>query len=153
MVANHCACAVSDKPYICSPLSVVSSATGKLWLVLNLRYLNQFLQKETFKYEDLHIASVMFEKHDFIFKFDLKSGYHHVDIFPEHQKYLGFRWDDNDEVHYFVFTVLSFGLFTACYCFTKLMRPVVRFWRGRGLKAIVYLDDGVMAVKEHDMAV
>ena len=72
-------------------------------------YLNQFLQKETFKYEDLRIASVMFEKHDFMFKFDLKSGCHHVDIYPEHQKYLGFRWDDNDEVHDSVFTVLPFG--------------------------------------------
>jgi len=64
-------------------MSVVSSAMGKLWLVLNLRYLNKFLQKETFKYEDLCIASVMFEKYDFMFKFDLKSGYHHVDIYPE----------------------------------------------------------------------
>ena len=25
-------------------------------------------------------------------KFDLKSGYHHVDIFPEHRKYLGFSF-------------------------------------------------------------
>ena len=113
-------------------------------------YLNQFLQKETFKYEDLRIASVMFEKHDFMFKFDLKSDYHLVDIYPEHQKYLGFRWDDNDQVCYFVFTALPFGLSIACYCFTKLMRPLVRFWRDKGLKAI---DDGVMAVKGHDMAI
>ena len=49
-----------------------------------------------------------------------------------------------------VFTVLSFGLSTACYLFNKLMRPLVRHWRGRGLKAIVYLDDGIVAVKgEH----
>jgi len=30
------------------------------------------------------------------------------------------------------------------------MRPLVRFWRGRGLKAIVYLDDGEVAVKGHE---
>ena len=30
---------------------------------------------------------------------------------------------------------------TTCYLF-KLMHPLVRYWRGRGLKAIVYLDDG-----------
>jgi len=46
-----------------------------------------------------------------------------------------------------VFKVLPFGLSTACYLFTKLMRPLVRYWRGRGLKAIVYLDDGIIAVK------
>jgi len=30
------------------------------------------------------------------------------------------------------------------------MRPLGKFWRGRGLKAIVYLDDGVVAVKGHE---
>ena len=46
-----------------------------------------------------------------------------------------------------MFAVLPFGLSTACYIFTKLMRPLVGFWRGRGLKAIDYLDDGIIAVK------
>jgi len=27
------------------------------------------------------------------------------------------------------------------------MRPLVRLWRARGLKAIVYLDDSIVAVK------
>ena len=44
-------------------------------LVMNLRYLNQYLWKQKFKYEDLRTASSMF---DFLFKFDLKSGYHHM---------------------------------------------------------------------------
>ena len=43
--------------------------------------------------------------------------------------------------------VLPFGLSTACYLFTKLMRPLVKYWHGRGLKATVYLDDGIVAVK------
>ena len=46
-----------------------------------------------------------------------------------------------------MFKVLPFGLATAWYLFTELMRPLVRHWRGRGLKAIVYLDDGIVAVK------
>ena len=44
-------------------------------------------------------------------------------------------------------TVLPFRLSTACYLFTKVMRPLVRLWRARGLKAIVYLDDSIVAVK------
>ena len=48
---------------------------------------------------------------------------------------------------FYVFAVLPFGLSTACYVFTKLLRPLVRYWRGRGLKAIIYLDDGIVAVK------
>ena len=146
LLNNRCVAQVSEKPHVCSPLSVVSNSSGKLRLVLNLRYLNQFLHVVSFKYEDLRVAALMFEKDEFLFKFDLKSGYHHVDIYPEHQKYLGFKWDNNGNVNYYVFTVLPFGLSTACYLFTKLMRPLVRHWRGRGLKAIVYLDDGIVAI-------
>ena len=34
----------------------------------------------------------MFEKDDFVFKIDLKSGYHHLDIVEKHQKDLCFAW-------------------------------------------------------------
>ena len=134
-------------PYLCSPLSVVENSSGKLRRVLNLRYLSQFLYAPHFKYEDLRIAALLFEKHEFLFKFDLKSGYHRVDIYPEHQKYLGFQWDIAGVSGYYVFAVLPFGLSMACYIFTKLMRPLVRYWHGRGLKAIVYLDDSIIAVE------
>jgi len=66
---------------VCSPLSVVENSTGKLRLVINLRYLNQFLWLDKFKYEDLRTAMLMFQKDDYVFSFDLKSGYHHVDIY------------------------------------------------------------------------
>ena len=52
----------------------------------------------------------------------------------------------------YMFTVLPFGLSTACYLFTKLTRPLIRYWCGRGLKAIIYIDDGIVAVKGKDNA-
>jgi len=103
---------------------VVANSQGKRSLVLNLRYLNQFLHVVSFKYEDLRIAALMFDHAEYLFKFDLKSGYHHVDIWPEHYKFLGFRWDV-DSVCYYVFKVLPFGLSSACYLFTMLMRPLL----------------------------
>ena len=42
-----------------------------------------------------------------------------------------------------MFTVLPFGLSTACYIFTKVVRPLVRYWRAKGLR---FLDDGLCAV-------
>ena len=103
---------------------MVENYSDKLCLVLNLWYLNQFLYTPHFKYEDLRVDALLFERHEFLFKFDLKSDYHH-----------------------YVFAVLPLGLSTACYIFTKLMRPLVRYWHGRGLKAIVYLDDCIIAVE------
>ena len=100
----------------------------------------------------LRIATLMFEKDDHLIKFDLKSGYHHLDIFEAHQTYLGFSWPVNRIPRYFIFTVLPFGLATACYAFTKLLRPLVRFWRGQGLRVVLYLDDGILAVNGLELA-
>ena len=44
-----------------------------------------------------------------------------------------------------MFRVLPFGLSTACYVFTKLLRPLVKRWRSLGLRAIIYIDDGFCA--------
>ena len=74
--------------YVRSPLSVVTNSSGKKCLVIDLRYLNGYLLKEKFKYEDLRLAMLMFQKGDYLFSFDLKSGYHHVDIHESHWKYL-----------------------------------------------------------------
>ena len=71
---------VERQPHICSPLSVVKSSSGKKRLVVNLRHVNQFLCKQNFKYEDLRTALLLFERDDLMFTFDLKSGYHHIDI-------------------------------------------------------------------------
>ena len=153
LLANRCIKEVKEKPFVCSPLSVVTNQEGKCRLVLNLRYLNQYLRKDRFKYEDLRIAMLMLNKNDFLFKFDLKSGYHHLDIFEPHQSYLGFTWEWNSTQSYFVFTVLPFGLSTACYAFTKLLRPLVGYWRGQGLRVVLYLDDGIVAIEGLDKAI
>ena len=83
-----------------------------------------------------------------MFNIDLKSRYHHVDIAVHHRKYLGFEW----EQRFYVFTVLPFGLASAPYVFTKLLRPLVKLWRSRGLKSLMYLDDGIVAVNGKESA-
>ena len=134
---------VLEKPKVCSPLSVVVTGSGKKRLVVNLRHVNQYLWKQKFKYEDLRVAMTLFDQGELMFTFDLKSGYHHVEIVKHHRQYLGFRWGEV----YYQFAVLPFGLASAPYAFTKLLRPLVRYWRAKGLKIVLYLDDGICAVK------
>ena len=152
LLTNRCVHEVKEKPLVCSPLSVVTNHEGKFRLVLNLRHLNQFLRRDHFKYEDFRTAMLMLNKDDFLMKFDLKSDYHHLDIFGVHQPYLGFSWEMEGARKYFVFTVLPFGLSSACYAFTKLLRPLIGYWRGQGLRVVLYLDDGIMAVRGEDVA-
>ena len=149
---NCCIAEVDGVPRVCSPLSVVTNSSGKKRLVIDLRYLNGYLLKEKFKYEDLRLAMLMFQKGDYLFSFDLKSGYHHVNIQKNYWQYLGFAWDSGKGKKYFCFKVLPFGLATACYAFTKLLRPLIKYWRSQGLRVIIYLDDGVVAVKGKETA-
>lgn len=55
------------------------------------------------------------------------------------KEYLGFKWNNK----YYVFKVLPFGISTAGYIFSKLMREIVKFWRTKGYKIVLYLDDGI----------
>ena len=139
---------VVDTPRVCSPLSVVCNGVGKKRLVVNLRHVNQCLWKQKFKYEDLRVALMLFNPGEWMFTFDLKAGYHHIEIVPHHRTYLGFAWRSDQ----YVFTVLPFGLSSAPYAFTKIMRPLVRWWRSKGIRIVVYLDDGICAVESEQQA-
>jgi hypothetical protein len=68
---------------------------------------------------------------------DLKSGYHHVDIHPDFWQFLGFEWEGK----YYVFTQLPFGLATAYFDFTKLIKQLVQRWRSFGIRLIPHIDD------------
>ena len=67
-----------------------------------------------------------------------------MDICKDHQQYLGFSWVfGNGKRQYFSFSVLPFSLSSACFCFTKLMRPLVKRWRSMDHLSFIHLDDGL----------
>ena len=106
----------SDNVYIASPLSAASN-NGKNGVSLDLRYLNGFLGVLRFQYEDLRTFRDIFRLGDWFFKFDYKSGYHHLDTYPEHWKYLASCWGTGNSNRYFVFTVLSIWFGYGSFCF------------------------------------
>ena len=122
--SNGCIVEHEVPPFCVNPLTVAEGK--KLRLVVDLRHVNNYLVKPKFKHEDLRSLSQVLDEGHWFFTWDLKSGYHHVDICLDHQKYLGFAWPFSGVVRYFTFTVLSFGLSSACFCFTKLMCPLVK---------------------------
>ena len=82
------------------------------------------------------------KKGNVMFKVDLASGYHHISINRDFVKFLSFSWIIDGKVRYVVFLVLPFGISSACHCFMKLLRPLVKHWRAKGFCIVVYLDDG-----------
>ena len=93
--------------------------------------------------EDMRTALEMAEVGDYMVSFDLKSGYHHIDIHPDCWQYLGFSWSHGGKLKCYVFKVLPFGLATAYFVFTKLMHQFIKRWRGMGIRVVVYIDDGL----------
>ena len=77
---------VKVPPKVINPISVSKNSAGKKRLILDLRYINEDHYKDKIKFDGWKCFENYFEHTDgCVFKFDLNSGYHHVDVFEEHQ--------------------------------------------------------------------
>jgi hypothetical protein len=131
---------VSSVPTIVNPLTVAENASGKQRLVLDLRAVNPVIHVPKFTFEDIKVASNFFTKGCYMCSFDLKAGYHHIDISPSFQQYLGLKWFDQC----YVFASLPFGLASAGLVFTKVLKELVKIWRAEAIQIVLYLDDGII---------
>jgi hypothetical protein len=98
--------------------------------------------KKVFKFEGLKHLADLWEKGDYAVSYDLMSGYYHVVLHPKSMTFVGLKW----EGEYYVYNCLPFGLSTAPWVFSKVMRELFLFWRKDDIKLLPYLDD-FMATK------
>ena len=127
-----------EKPRVVSPLGVVPKrGTDKFRLTVNMIYVNRHLGRKVFKFEGLKDLADLAEKGDYAVSYDLKSGYYHVGLHRESRTFVGFKWEGK----YYTYNCLPFGLSTAPWVFSKVMRELVMFWRRDGIKLLPYLDD------------
>ena len=54
---------------------------------------------------------------------------------------MGFAWEIDGKLRFFVFTVLVFGLSTAPFLFTKLIRVLIKHWRSLAIRIFAVIDD------------
>ena len=101
-----------------TPLEVIKSFSvsvnlkGKTWLILDLRHVNDHLDKEKKRIDDWkYFENYLQANKGYLFKFDLKNYYHHINTFQPHQVCL---------VFYGVLTVPPNVLFLLCYHFACL---------------------------------
>ena len=142
---------VQTPPHVVNPLSV-SSKNGKERLILDLRHVNKYVFKQKIKFDDWKTMEHFLSEGGYVFSFDIKQGYHHVDMHPDSVPYLGFAWEIDGVLRYFVFLVLPFGLTSAPFIFTKIVRVLVRLWRGEGVRICVFIDDGLGTKSKHPIA-
>ena len=87
--------------------------------------------------EDYRTASKLITKNCYMASIDLKDAYFLVPVHKSHRKYLRFKYNNI----LYEFNCLPFGLCTAPYVFTKLLKPVMEYLRTHGMISVVYIDD------------
>lgn len=116
---------------LCTPITgqfvsgyfLLPKPDGSSRFILNLKKLNQFIQTDHFKQEDLRSACKLLDNDMYMGTIDLKDAYFLVPVDQTSRKYLRFSFENK----LYEFTCLPFGLSTSPFIFTKLMKPVVNY--------------------------
>jgi hypothetical protein len=115
----------------------INKSYGKKRLILYLSELNTFVDKKKVRFEDWTLAFNYFTENCFLCKFDLKSGYYHIDLYRKQLTFFSFCWKDQ----FYSLNVLVFGLTSAPYIFTKCLRPLVKYCRSHGIDGLGFGHD------------
>ncbi|KAJ8914717.1 hypothetical protein NQ315_017427 [Exocentrus adspersus] len=119
-----------------SNIFLASKPNGKKRFIFNLKSLNIRIYAPHFKMEDERTASKI-QHGNYAATIDLKDAYYLVPIHKDDRKYLRFYFNGTC----YEFTCVAFGLASAPFMFTKLMKPIVRCLRDRDVLCVNYLDD------------
>ena len=107
------------------------------------RHLNPFVKKQKVRLDSLDDLAEMVGKNDFLVVLDLDSGYWHVPLHIEMQKFCGVAVFNSvtGQFKYYQWLVLFLGLSDEVYIFTHLLLPVVKYLRSIGWEGLIYIDD------------
>ena len=148
---------VDVKPLCINPMSVVTQVKDdkiKYRPVIDLsRYLNDLISPQTCSLDDLSYSESWIDRNDWMCALDLSCMYHHVKLHPSMWQYFGFQIvDENGEEIYFVFTVLMFGVKTAVYIVTRLLKPLKIYLHSLAIRFSCYIDDSRIIAKSPELA-
>ena len=122
-------------------MGVVVNRVGKKRLIVDARYINLFDRYQSFSYEKLMDVTRFVQPADFFILTDFKNGYHQLKMHPATYRFLGISV--KNKVYYF--TVLPFGLSSACRAYTMLMSEVYRPLRMHMQRMTFLIDDALFA--------
>ena len=129
-----------------SKIFVIPKSDGKYRLILNLKCLNKFVETIHFKMDDFRTATRLMSPFCYMASIDLKDAYFLIAMHETSKKYLRFKFEQQT----YEFQCLPFGLSSAPYIFTKLLKPVVSLLRSEGFFIVNYLDDFLCLGNSYD---
>jgi len=120
-----------------SPYFAIKKSSGGWRFILNLKRLNRFVDTPHFKIENWKNVICLLSPENYLASIDLEDAYFLISINPDDRKFLRFSFQSR----LYQFRVLLFGLASAPYIFTKILKPVLHSLRNKGLFSVAYLDD------------
>ena len=118
-----------------SSVFVVSTCTGCLWPIHNLKWFNHYLHIQLW-----HVWQLI-QHGDYALSIGLQDAYLHIPI-VKHCCFLQFVWHNTP----YQWKVLPFGLATPIRVLTALTKPILFLFHHKGFCIVIYLDDILVLV-------
>ena len=126
----------SEQGYF-SRVFLVPKRSGGYRLVIDLSELNTYLAKVSFSMDTLKLIKAAAQAGMWATSLDLSDAYHHIPMGERSQVFLCFQVGNRR----FMFLVLPFGLATAPWVFTEVVKQI-KIWSSSRLRVLFqYLDD------------
>lgn len=120
---------------------------GSLRLIIDLSPLNKDIVKLHFKMDDLNSAIDLLRQNWFMASIDLSDAFFTLPLHESAKKFVNFVWENT----IYQYNVMPFGITTAPYIFTKVLKPIFSQFRLGGGVGFAYIDDClVMAESEFE---
>ena len=127
----------SHDQFVSPIFDVPKKYSDKRRVILNLKFLNNYIIKSTFKLEGYNDIINMIRKGDYFVSIDLCDAYLMLLIHPSFWRYLCFDWLG----FRYYYRCMPFGLTSSPRIFTKIFKQVLIFLRSRGLRISAFFDD------------
>ena len=127
---------------------VPKKGTQALRPILDLRALNKYLRKFTFRMLTYPTLLRFVRPGDWFTTVDLTDAYYHIKIYPPHSKYLRFAFQG---VAY-EFLKLPFGLSLSPRTFVKCTEAALAPLREKGIRIVTFVDDLAVACQSEALA-
>ena len=114
---------------------------GSLRPIIDLSELNDHLIVPKFRMQTVSSIKLSLCKPQWACTADVTKAFNHVPIHQKFHKFFAFIIGNGPGMKVFVFQFMPFGLSTAPWAFTRVMRPIKSFVRGKLISLHSYLDD------------
>ena len=124
---------------------VPKKTLGEYRIIVDLHDLNSYIRKVKFRMDRLTDIMQLIRPGDWFVSIDLSDAYYCIAMHILSMPFLTFLFLEI----YYQFTCMPQGLHSAPRIFTKVMRVVLSFLRGRGIRIAAWIDDFFIASSSH----